>query len=80
VSEDRRISPALGFVVSIALGAAMVYFGARLIDTSLWLFDNDGPTAASVGLGAVGVVLVVLPVLVLVGQLRAWLSRSSGRR
>jgi hypothetical protein len=77
VSEDRRISPALGIVVSIAVAAAMVYFGARLIDTSLWLFENDGPVAASVGLGAVGIVLVVLPLLALVSQLRAWLSRRS---
>lgn len=79
MSEDRRIHPAVGLVVSVVLGVAMVWLGVRLIETSLWVFESDGPALASVGLGAIGIALVILPVLVVLSQVRAWWSRRPGR-
>ena len=72
MSEDRRIHPAVGVAVTVVLGAAMGYLGVSLLGLSLWVFRDDGPGLAAIGLGAVGVALVVLPVLILLSQLRVW--------
>jgi len=78
VSNERKpISSVVAVFVTVALGAVMVYLGFLLVATSLATFEADGPVVAAVGLGAIGVALVVLPIMVLLSQVRALLAHRS---
>lgn len=76
-NERKPISSVVAVFVTVALGAVMIYLGFLLVATSLATVEADGPIVAAVGLGAIGIALVVLPIMVLLSQVRALLAHRS---
>lgn len=73
--ERKGISSLAGWIFMGLLGAFMVYFGVRLIGTSVAFASADGSIFVSLALGAIGVALVVLPLVTGISQIRAMLRR-----
>ncbi|MGH3507989.1 MAG: hypothetical protein ACRDO2_12380 [Nocardioidaceae bacterium] len=73
--ESKGISSVAGWIFMGLLGAFMVYFGVRLIATSVAFAQADGSVFVALALGAIGVALVVLPLLTGFSQIRAMLRR-----
>jgi hypothetical protein len=71
---ERRINSVAATVIAVGLGVAVAWFGILLLRFGLYALDESEP---AIGVLAVllGAALVIGPVVVLVGQIVAWLRR-----
>lgn len=79
---DKSMNATVTTVLLVVLGIFLVFFGLQLVTTSAAILgSDDGPLLAAIGLGAVGTVMIVLPILVTTSQIRSFLRsrRNSGR-
>lgn len=72
--RERRISSVPATIIALGLGIALVWFGTLLLRFGLYALDEGEP---AIGVLAVllGAALVIGPLVVLLGQVVAWLRR-----
>ena len=75
-SDDKQMNSVFTTVLLVLLGLVLVYLGVGVLRTSLAVISSDdGPMVAGIALGAIGVAMVLAPVLVTLSQVRALLRR-----
>jgi hypothetical protein len=75
-SDDTQMNSVFTTVLLALLGLVLVYLGVGVLRTSLAVISSDaGPMLAGIALGAIGVAMVLAPVLVTLSQIRALLRR-----
>jgi hypothetical protein len=75
-SDDKQMNSVLTTVLLVLLGLVLVYLGVGVLRTSLAVISSDdGPMVAGIALGAIGVAMVLAPILVTLSQVRALLRR-----
>ncbi|HSE70475.1 MAG TPA: hypothetical protein VLA97_06930 [Nocardioidaceae bacterium] len=75
-SDDKQMNSVFTTVLLVLLGLVLVYLGVGVLRTSLAVItSDDGPMVAGIALGAIGVAMVLAPVLVTLSQVRALLRR-----
>jgi hypothetical protein len=71
---DRRISSVAATVIAVGLGIAVAWFGLLLLRFGLYALD-EGEWAIGVLAVLLGGALLIGPLVVLLGQVVAWLRR-----